>query len=526
MKKFLFSLLLFFSFGVSAATYTIQGLKHTYADTYVSGCNLLSGDVINLSAGNTYSGPCIGGTWTYGGQNYTAHYIATCGYKNRNLCAFDQNKGRYAEVASITYGGGCASPKEWIGGVCREAPPPSCPDGQSPDSEGECVCSSTGKKPNALGVCEDYCNSVEWFSKRDSAFAACNAKGGNFTESCVNETDNSLNCSIPDDNSGGGNDGGGNNGGDNGGDTSNPTDPTKPLDPDKGGDSSNSDLSSKLDALNDSQKATTNSLNSIIEKNDAHHSENKKLLEDANKKSDEQLKQDKEIADAQKAILDIIGNNTEGTNTRLDALSGAINGQTGQLASAINGQTGQLASAINGQTGQLGTKLDELGNKLVEAIDGVGNSKGSVSGGCESNFVCSGYDIECYTAKQARDQACLLNQFVNGNGDGTTVDTFTNEISGHGDNTLTALKTYNDKNLDFTKLSTGEISLENATTLITESNGGLSFSESCPASHTVGVLTAKFTINYQPFCELALYVRAMLMLFASISSIIMFAKFS
>ena len=166
---------------------------------------------------------------------------------------------------------------------------------------------------------------------------------------------------------------------------------------------------------------------------------------------------------------------------------------------------------------------------------GGGSSGGGSSGGdsdddsddetnvtptaCSSGvFTCSGNAYECFMAEQAFLTRC--------SSDLTTDEaSLVSDLNGYGDDLLEGLEEFKNS-VDVDELFEESIALDDTLTTFTESNGGLNFTEGCPSPVFVDYGIGNFTLSYEPFCELALYVRAMIMLTASIGSILMIAKFS
>lgn len=189
-----------------------------------------------------------------------------------------------------------------------------------------------------------------------------------------------------------------------------------------------------------------------------------------------------------------------------DTLNGGLTG----IENAIGEQTGDLTGAING-----------LKEGLEDIADG---SNTTVNGGnCTDSFSCNGNAYECYIARQEWETACALKDLSGGGeayGEGQT------RLAADGDALGAKLGDYNDSFNDPDLLKDG--SPTDVSTLFSEydESNGFSFSEQCPASSRVDYGLGSFVINYQPFCDLALYVRALVMLLSGYGAFLVIAKFS
>ncbi|MEZ9437495.1 virulence factor TspB C-terminal domain-related protein, partial [Vibrio atlanticus] len=200
--------------------------------------------------------------------------------------------------------------------------------------------------------------------------------------------------------------------------------------------------------------------------------------------------------------------------------------RNGDKLDAIKGQLVENGKGTKG----IGDSLTSIDSKLDDLNDGSNTNAGS--NGCGNNtFNCSGNDYECYMAKQSYLTACNIQSLAsnnNGNdgdnsgGDGSGAK---GAITKSGNDLIGSIRAYNSNNGNPSKLFDGEIALDSTLNKYDESNG-FSFDSKCPVPNRVNYGLGTIEISYQPFCELALYIRAMLMLSASIASILMIAKFS
>ncbi len=476
--RILITLFLFFgiSSNVFASMYTVTGKaershycdsfwKFEVGDTFSSGLNLKS---------------CVG---TYvDGRKVLDVFIqnASIMIKRETSKGSDFGTAYFLNFASSCPSGQVLNPDT---GIC-ETPPPQCTDDEIYNPETE--------------MCEPkWCNSSEAIEIMSQQEQECSAQNGilinlkcdDLSKSITSQCDltHKDKCVIgmpawPDCL----------------GDNYDPIDPTNPLNPptDFNPDTtppkpdpeapSNTDLNAFRHDMNTNLNHINNSLINLSDINKA-------IGEQIN----EQMKQDAAIHENDKALALKIG---------------------GDTINAINSQTASLLAgdkAIGDAIGQLG---DDLGTALGDLADGTNTIPG---GSCSNGFVCNGNSYECFIARQQFEQYCLLNTTESAD---TIAQRYT-DMSGTMNALGQELADYQVDHGDYTKLIDGEIPIEDALKNINESNG-LNFSEGCPSPYTTNVLNARFTINYQPFCDLALYIRAMLMLMASVGSMLMIAKFS
>ncbi|QFT09734.1 virulence factor TspB C-terminal domain-related protein [Vibrio sp. THAF190c] len=203
-------------------------------------------------------------------------------------------------------------------------------------------------------------------------------------------------------------------------------------------------------------------------------------------------------------------------------LSGVITkiNESNKLLNDLKTSSDSVGSAI----GANGAKLDELGTKLDKLAEG---SKTSASANnCQPNsFSCSGNAYECFIARQSWDNKCLIKSMTETEIDPTVETDAKRKITSSGDDLINSLESYNNEKLNPNLLSNGEQVLSDSLSKYDESNG-FSFDDGCPSPINVAYGLGSFELNYQPFCDLALYIRAMLMLTASIASFLMIAKHS
>ncbi|EPQ9996830.1 virulence factor TspB C-terminal domain-related protein [Vibrio vulnificus] len=475
--RILITLFLFFgvSFNAFSAFYYVS-----WSNQYGEFCGLQSGDTIEFP-----SNICAGKVYTEGVSNFTVAGLEYCDYKKNSLCMNSYQPHYIYSIASISASSGCPNGQELNPETNKcEDKPPQCTDDQIYNPETE--------------LCEPkWCNSSEAIEIMSQQEQECSAQNGilinlkcdDLSKSITSQCDltHKDKCVIgmpawPDCL----------------GDNYDPIDPTNPLNPptDFNPDTtppnpdpeapSNTDLNAFRHDMNTNLNHINNSLINLSDINKA-------IGEQIN----EQMKQDAAIHENDKALALKIGGDT-------------INAINSQTASLLEGD-----KAIGAAIGQLG---DDLGTALGDIADGTNTIPG---GSCSNGFVCNGNSYECFIARQQFEQYCLLNTTM----PAEDIHQRYTDMSGTMNALGQELADYQVDHGDYTKLIDSEVPIEDALKNINESNG-LNFSEGCPVPYTTNVLNARFTINYQPFCDLALYIRAMLMLMASVGSMLMIAKFS
>lgn len=180
-------------------------------------------------------------------------------------------------------------------------------------------------------------------------------------------------------------------------------------------------------------------------------------------------------------------------------------------------QTGAINKAGADITGALNSGFGELGDKLGGLAAGSGTSASDT--GCEAGaFSCSGNAYECYMARQAFENKCSSLTF------GATDPTgLKGELQPLADSLTSNMSDFNES-VSVDSLKGETLDVTSTMTTIDETNG-VSFDEGCPAPKNYDYGLGSFTIDYQPFCDLAIVIRALLMLAASIGSLMLYAKF-
>lgn len=215
------------------------------------------------------------------------------------------------------------------------------------------------------------------------------------------------------------------------------------------------------------------------------------------------------------------------SNSNLNAIGQSIVEQTNQdymihqanklLQLQTTGEIAKGASAtvfaIDSQTEALSNGLGDISDQLGEINDGL---TGTVdSDGC-STFNCTGNAASCFVAQTQWRLRCDEIERLS-------------VLSSEGDGLLGDLADFanaaHDENGAFNKVFTDTTgSVEEALDTYTTSNG-FNFNSGCPQPRTYDLgVVGRITIDYTPFCKLALIFRALLMASAAIGSFLMIAK--
>lgn len=179
-------------------------------------------------------------------------------------------------------------------------------------------------------------------------------------------------------------------------------------------------------------------------------------------------------------------------------------------------QTGAINKIGSDITGALDSGFGDIGNKLNELA--AGSKTTPTDAGCDTAFSCSGNAYECYMAKQAFETRCSSLEFAETDASGLQT-----ELQPFGDALNVQMGEFNDS-VSVDALKGDTLDVTNTMNTINESNG-LNFDAGCPAPKNYDYGLGVFTIDYSPFCDLAVVIRALLMLAASIGSLMLYAKF-
>ena len=226
--------------------------------------------------------------------------------------------------------------------------------------------------------------------------------------------------------------------------------------------------------------------------------------------------------------LDAVNENLAGTNERIETTNDLLT----DFANSFDKSTDKSNKAL----GDINDQLTKNGKQVSDGLDAANNLLGDIAdgsntdvgeNGCDvGSFTCTGNTYECFVARSAWKNNCLISSLTGdiGTGEGVPVE-HSQAVNDSGDALINDLKDYTVNKGNVDKLSNGEIALSDTLSKYNESNG-FNFDDRCPSPTQVNYGLGSFELNYQPFCDLALYIRAMLMLTASIGSVLMIAKHS
>ncbi|MGF1845324.1 hypothetical protein L4C39_19455 [Vibrio clamense] len=222
-----------------------------------------------------------------------------------------------------------------------------------------------------------------------------------------------------------------------------------------------------------------------------------------------------------------LDNKLKTLNKSNDAIGKAIKEQSQQDVAIHNAQTllmTQQTGAIMNGTTQVVQGLNTQTTQLKGSLDGVAQAIGNLpsqlngdvtSQGC-SSFNCTGSAPSCFLAKERWRVNCdeLKNEESATEQGALLTDTF---------QALTESAT--DEHGAYTSVFTDANGSVDEMLDAYTSDNGFSFSSGCPSPRTYDLKIAVWSIDYTPFCTLALVFRGLLLASASIASFLMVAKF-
>lgn len=217
----------------------------------------------------------------------------------------------------------------------------------------------------------------------------------------------------------------------------------------------------------------------------------------------------------------------QGTQMIAMTIADDVNENTDARFNELSTQIAAISSADS--TIDLSGVEDSI-SLLSDKIDGLeGGTDTAPSGGsCDSRFTCSGNTYECYLARQAFETKCLLlandDDILGVSSAQTTLDSLNSSLSTSLKNVETTLETTSKLKGDGKSIYLPETDVSELLDTYNQDNGGLNFdNNSCPAPIQLNFLLAgqkqvNIELSLEWLCELALYVRAMLMLGAAMIS--------
>jgi len=226
--------------------------------------------------------------------------------------------------------------------------------------------------------------------------------------------------------------------------------------------------------------------------------------------------------------LDAVNDNLAGANERIETTNDLLTDFANSFDKATdksNKALGDINDQLTKNGKQVSDGLEAANNVLGDIADGSNTDVGE--NGCDAgSFTCTGNTYECFVARSAWKNNCLISSLTGdiGTGEGVPIE-HSQSVNDAGDALINDLKKFTVINGNVENLSNGEIILSDTLSKYNESNG-FNFDDRCPSPTQVNYGLGSFELNYQPFCDLALYIRAMLMLTASIGSVLMIAKHS
>ena len=411
------------------------------------------------------------------GQQFSGYTLI--GFRQGLGADFTGRRNMYCQ-SSYTPNVSCNPPNEIDPntGICGDAQPPSCPDGQIYNPvTGQC-------EPDTD---EGFCQSDEYNELLFEAEQSCAAQFPNHhayvTPSCTDSQNYSFTCNQgaprgDGDNGDGDNGGGDNGGGDNG---------------NGGGDNGNGG--------GDNGDGNTDPDNSG------------QIVQAINDASDSITANQSDILSATQAI-----DNTLKTTIK-DAISNSTNDlqETNQTGfDGVIGSQEQIEQAVNALTAQNSQDAANLQSDLRRVKDSVDGLTGSVTASECQSFTCTGVEAICYLAKKRWLDECAQ-QNIDGD--------FTDE----GNSLQSALGQYANDSKDEKGAYKGVYSeapksVDALLNTFDESNG-LSFESGCPSPVTYDTGIGTFAIDFSPFCDLAIFVRALLLTTVSYLVVMLFAKY-
>lgn len=240
--------------------------------------------------------------------------------------------------------------------------------------------------------------------------------------------------------------------------------------------------------------------------------------------------------------LDVLNRNYRNSD-KLDDLEDtvwdAVDSVQANTLAVSNKANSDLYSMVVGEMDAYFDDTQESISALSSQIEAISAASSTIepsntvaSGGCNSGFSCSGNAYECFLAEQAFETACGIDSLAASSNGGTdaekenAVSQLQAAMNDSGDQLIEDLKNYTATKGSLDGVTNEGVDVSSLLSEYDETNG-LDFDEQCPAPHIADLgIAGIMEIDYTPFCDLALYVRAMLMLVASVGSMLMIAKFS
>lgn len=304
------------------------------------------------------------------------------------------------------------------------------------------------------------------------------------------------------------------------------------------------EISDAINALDSGGGSGLTSTQQTQLKNAAKASSNNKLLKQIQQRVDGYGQGFDMIYDGvlqnQRMISTVADDVNENTNAKFSDLSAqvaaiSLDGVDVDLSS-VELKLDGLSEKIDGIEGADLTGVESSISALGEKIDGIdGGSDASPSGSCSGGFVCSGNTYDCYLAQQSFETKCAIGNQRDLFGDvfeaalgSTNGQSYLDSANGELERSLNSLYEGVEKTAiaagDGEQLYSEETDITEYLDTYNQDNGGLDFdNDQCPKPIELSFMLASvkqinMELSLEWLCELALYVRAMLMLGAAMIS--------
>lgn len=148
------------------------------------------------------------------------------------------------------------------------------------------------------------------------------------------------------------------------------------------------------------------------------------------------------------------------------------------------------------------------GSSSGDGGDWSGSGDSIVSDSCDS-FACESHPVICQLAKEEWLKRCEVDDFLSSGGDGSQI--------------ADGLQNFIDENPN-ELLEAGSLDVSKVMNKYTNGEG-LSTSATCPSPKSVDAGITTFQIDYTPFCDMAVIIKALIIIFSSVTSILLISKY-
>ncbi|MGI2221242.1 virulence factor TspB C-terminal domain-related protein [Shewanella oncorhynchi] len=152
---------------------------------------------------------------------------------------------------------------------------------------------------------------------------------------------------------------------------------------------------------------------------------------------------------------------------------------------------------------------------IVDALDGIegGSPDSADSVGCAS-FTCSANTSQCYIARKQWESSCAI--IADNKSNQETATSLKNQLSDF----------VGSPDSDIQNIDAGTVDTTKFMNKYTNSNGvNFGGADSCPPPYVVDAGITSFTLDLQPFCDLAGVIRFLLIAFATVAAGLMVVKY-